>query len=221
MVETVTGGTASNSTAVNSAHPAFVETSSVGVPSSKRLSTNPTQTSGSMVEAAAVAAGARIVKPSVASSQVEAPRSQNAVHTISGGGSTIKSLTTGLSNQLPSNVHFIRNGLAKAPIANHSPTITKASKPGEARQAQVPTAGIAGTVAEATVSSSDNVQKDEAALASREEILESRVALVGNQSEEKVEENQASFSGNASKENSIANGASIPSKVPIGPTTDN
>ncbi|CAA3007186.1 uncharacterized protein LOC111378211 isoform X2 [Olea europaea subsp. europaea] len=216
-----TGGTASNSTSGNSSHPAFVETSSVGVPSLKRLSTNPTQTSGSMVEAAAVAAGARIVKPSVASSQVEAPRSQNAVHTISGGGSTIKSLTTGLSNQLPSNVHFIRNGLAKAPITNHSPTMTKASKPGDARQAQVPTAGIAGTVAEATVSSSENVQKDEAALASREEILESRVALVGNQSEEKVEENQASFSGNASKENSIANGASIPSKDPIGPTTDN
>ncbi|KAL2517452.1 Homeodomain-like superfamily protein [Abeliophyllum distichum] len=221
-------GTASNSTVGNSTHPAFAETSSIGIPSSKRPSSNPTQTPGSMVEAAAVAAGARVVKPSVASSQIEAARSQNAVRTIAGGGSMIKSLATGLSNQLPSNVHFIRNGLAKAPIINHSPTMMNTSKPGEARQAQVPTAGLARTVAEVTVSNSENVmqenvQKDKAALsgdAPKEEIREAQVALVGNQSEEKVEENQGSFLGNASKENIQANGASVPSRAPIGPTKD-
>ncbi|KAL2544573.1 uncharacterized protein Fot_13806 [Forsythia ovata] len=221
-------GTVSNSTVGNSTHPAFVETSSIGIPSSKRPSSNPTQTPGSMVEAAAVAAGARVVKPSVALSQIEAARSQNAVRTIAGGGSMIKSLATGLSNQLPSNVHFIRNGLAKAPIINHSPTMTNTSKPGEGQQAQVPTAGLARTVAEVTVSSSENVmqenvQKDEAAIsgdAPKEEIREAQVALVGNQSEERVEENQASFLGNASKENNQANGASIPSRAPIGPTKD-
>ncbi|CAI9755573.1 unnamed protein product [Fraxinus pennsylvanica] len=221
-----TGGTASNSRAGNSTHPAFVETSSIGVPSLKRPSTNPTQIPGSM---AAVAAGARIVKTPVAPSHIEAPLSQSSVRAIAGRGSMIKSLTTGLSNQLPSNVHFVRNGLAKAPITNRSLIMTNASKPGdEARQAQVPAAGIVRTVAEATVSSSENmtqenVQKDEAALstdAQRVEIRESQVALVGNRSEEKVEENQASFSGNASKENIQANGASIPSRAPVGSIKD-
>ncbi|XP_022857148.1 uncharacterized protein LOC111378211 isoform X2 [Olea europaea var. sylvestris] len=219
-----TGGTSSNSKAGNSNHPVFVETSSIGVPSLKRPSTNPTQTQGSM---AAVAAGACIVKTPVASSEIEAPLSQNAVCTIAGGGSIIKSLTTGLSNQLPSNVRFIRNGLAKAPITNCSLTMKNASTPAEARQAQVPNAGTARTVAEATLSSSENVtqenvQNNEAAVsrdASREEIRESQVALVGNRSEEEVE-NQASFLGNASEENTRANGAPILSRTPVGPTKD-
>ncbi|KAL0287773.1 UNVERIFIED_CONTAM: hypothetical protein Sangu_2679200 [Sesamum angustifolium] len=103
---------------------------------SKRPTMNPTSTPDSMVKAAAVAAGARIATSADASSLIEAARSQNVVHITTGGSSVMKSSTTSITNQLPSNVHFIRNGLAKAPISTYSAAKPNISRPGEAQQAQ-------------------------------------------------------------------------------------
>lgn len=89
-----------------------------------------------MVKAAAVAAGARIATPADASSLMEAARSQNVVHITTGGSSAMKSSTSSLISQLPSNVHFIRNGLAKAPISTYSAAKPSISRAGEAQQAQ-------------------------------------------------------------------------------------
>ncbi|KAL0393866.1 UNVERIFIED_CONTAM: hypothetical protein Slati_4352800 [Sesamum latifolium] len=102
----------------------------------KRPTMNPTSTPDSMVKAAAVAAGARIATSADASSLIEAARSQNVVHITTGGSSVMKSSTTSITNQLPSNVHFIRNGLAKAPISTYSAAKPNISRPGEAQQAQ-------------------------------------------------------------------------------------
>ncbi|KAL0359212.1 UNVERIFIED_CONTAM: hypothetical protein Sangu_0770600 [Sesamum angustifolium] len=100
----------------------------------KRPSINPTTGPDSMIKAAAVAAGARIATATDASSIIEAARSQNVVHIITGGSSVMKSSTTSTSNQLPSNVHFIRNGLTKSPISTYS--ATPSSRSTEAQQAQ-------------------------------------------------------------------------------------
>ncbi|KAG6387874.1 hypothetical protein SASPL_153069 [Salvia splendens] len=102
-----------------------------------RPSVNPISDTDSMIKAAAVAAGARIATPTDASSLIEAARSQNVVH-----------ITTGsIGHQLPSNVHFIRNGLAKAPISTYSapkPNIlgTGEGKPAQSRSTK-PTASAA------------------------------------------------------------------------------
>ncbi|KAI3468416.1 hypothetical protein Pfo_025079 [Paulownia fortunei] len=101
----------------------------------KRPCMNPTSTSDSMVKAAAVAAGARIATSADASSLIEAARSQNVVHITTGGSSVMRSSTTSIANQLPSNVHFIRNGLAKAPISTYSATKPNVAQPGDAQQA--------------------------------------------------------------------------------------
>ena len=63
------------------------------------------------IQAAAVAAGARIASPSDAATLFKAAQSKNTVHIMGGGSSLIKSSTTG-NNPLPPNVHFIRTGLA-------------------------------------------------------------------------------------------------------------
>ncbi|XP_047968883.1 CUE domain-containing protein C354.10-like isoform X2 [Salvia hispanica] len=91
-----------------------------------RPSVNPISDTDSMIKAAAVAAGARIATPTDASSLIEAARSQNVVH-----------ITTGsIGHQLPSNVHFIRNGLAKAPISTYSAPKPNILETGEAKPAQ-------------------------------------------------------------------------------------
>ncbi|KAL1532354.1 hypothetical protein AAHA92_32375 [Salvia divinorum] len=90
----------------------------------------------SMVKAAAVAAGARIATPADASSLIEAARSQNVVHITTGGSSVMKSSTPSTGHQLPSNVHFIRNGLAKASISTYSAPKPNISETGEAKPAQ-------------------------------------------------------------------------------------
>ncbi|XP_073134884.1 uncharacterized protein [Henckelia pumila] len=102
----------------------------------KGLPINPITCSDSMVKAAAVAAGARIATASDASSLLEAARSQNVVHIKTGAGSAIKSSSTSITNQLPSNVHFIRNGLAKAPISSPAAAIPFVSRPAEALKIQ-------------------------------------------------------------------------------------
>lgn len=84
-------------------------------------SVNPTTIPDSMVKAAAVAAGARIATSADASSLIEAAaRSQNVVHITTGGSSAMKSSTTSMTSQLPSNVHFMRSGQSKTPIPAHS-----------------------------------------------------------------------------------------------------
>ncbi|KAI3470843.1 hypothetical protein Pfo_027506 [Paulownia fortunei] len=123
-----------------SASPADPQLGMAGPPKSqvptKRPSMNPTTSPDSMVKAAAVAAGARIATSADASSLIEAAaRSQNVVHIITGGSSAMKSSTTSMTNQLPSNMHFTGNGLTKAPISACSATIP-ISRPGEAQQAQ-------------------------------------------------------------------------------------
>ncbi|XP_042003505.1 uncharacterized protein LOC121752475 isoform X1 [Salvia splendens] len=91
-----------------------------------RPSVNPISDTDSMIKAAAVAAGARIATPTDASSLIEAARSQNVVH-----------ITTGsIGHQLPSNVHFIRNGLAKAPISTYSAPKPNILETGEGKPAQ-------------------------------------------------------------------------------------
>lgn len=101
-----------------------------------RPSMNPISERDSMVKAAAVAAGARIATPADASSLIEAARSQNVVHITTGGSSVMKSSTTSIAHQLPSNVHFIRNGLAKAPISSYSAPKPNMPETGEAKPAQ-------------------------------------------------------------------------------------
>lgn len=73
----------------------------------------------SMIQAAAVAAGARIANPSTAASLFKAAQSKNVVH-IRQGGSVPTSSLPGVARPLgpnsigprPSNVHYIRTGLA-------------------------------------------------------------------------------------------------------------
>ncbi|KAG8375342.1 hypothetical protein BUALT_Bualt10G0090200 [Buddleja alternifolia] len=215
----------------------------------KRLpSTNPTSAPDSMVKAAAVAAGARIATSADASSLIEAARSQNVVHITTGGSSMIKpSTTTSIKNQLPSNVHFIRNGLAKAPISAYSATKpTIISRPGEAQQAQghsikpaasaiqsnqvgpAPVRNVASGV-ENTIASSEiaKTAKDAVVSSSANEIKElvqrnkgaDQLAELSNQSEE-VEKHQSSASGNSLKENSRGNQASLPFSGPSSQTQD-
>ncbi|XP_073050980.1 uncharacterized protein [Primulina eburnea] len=102
----------------------------------KGLPINPITSADSMVKAAAVAAGARIATATDASSLLEAARSQNVVHIKTGAVSAIKSSSTSMTNQLPSNVHFIRNGLAKALISSPAAATPFVSRPGEASKIQ-------------------------------------------------------------------------------------
>lgn len=68
---------------------------------------------GELVKAAAVAAGARIATPSDTASLLRVAHANNAVRIMPGGVSKIKaSVAAGSGNSLPSNVHYIRTGLA-------------------------------------------------------------------------------------------------------------
>ncbi|KAM6550754.1 hypothetical protein CsatB_000562 [Cannabis sativa] len=77
--------------------------------------------SDAMVRATAVAAGARIASPSDAASLLKAAQAKNAVHIMPTGSGSIKA--TGaisvLSESHP-NVHYIRTGLASAPLSTYS-----------------------------------------------------------------------------------------------------
>ncbi|KAL3844326.1 hypothetical protein ACJIZ3_001729 [Penstemon smallii] len=175
----------------------------------KRPSVSPTQGPDSMLKAAAVAAGARIATSAAATSLIEAARSQNVVHIKTGVNPVTKTSTTSITNQLPSNVHFIRNGLTKAPISAQSSTKPNISRPGEAQQAQgqsiKPTAPAVqpnpvGSAPVPNVSSSasglSKVAEDAAVSTPAKEIKELSQrdqGPVGNQSE-KVERHQTSTS---------------------------
>ncbi|KAL6556539.1 hypothetical protein OROGR_005827 [Orobanche gracilis] len=111
---------------------------------------SPTPTPDSMVKAAAVAAGARIATQADASSLLEAARSQNVVHITTGGGPVMGSNSTNLTSQLPSNVHFIRNGLVKAPISTYS----------AARQSLPQPAPVQKSAMDAVVSTASNITKE-------------------------------------------------------------
>ncbi|KAL0452772.1 UNVERIFIED_CONTAM: hypothetical protein Slati_1255300 [Sesamum latifolium] len=186
----------------------------------KRPSMNPTTGPDSMIKAAAVAAGARIATATDASSIIEAARSQNVVHIITGGSSVMKSSTTSTSNQLPSNVHFIRNGLTKSPISTYS--ATPSSRPAEAQQAQglsirpaepavqnnpvgsarvlntssTPTIGVTKTAEVAVVSTSSSEMKE---IAQRDQRADLANVSDSVQADQKSE-NQSAPLGSQSKE---------------------
>ncbi|KAL0382089.1 UNVERIFIED_CONTAM: hypothetical protein Scaly_0496200 [Sesamum calycinum] len=215
----------------------------------KRPSINPTTGPDSMIKAAAVAAGARIATATDASSIIEAARSQNVVHIITGGSSVMKSSTTSTSNQLPSNVHFIRNGLTKSPISTYS--ATPSSRSTEAQQAQgisirpnpvgssrvlnissTPSIGAAKTAEVAVVSTSSSemkelAQRDQSAdLANvsdsvqADQMSENQSAPLGSQSKEKVDVHQTSTSGNVLRGNTEGNQPSASLRNPISQTQD-
>ncbi|PIN15933.1 hypothetical protein CDL12_11425 [Handroanthus impetiginosus] len=197
---------------------------------------NPTSTPDSLVKAAAVAAGARIATSADASSLIEAARSQNVVHITTGGSSMMKSSTASISNQLPSNVHFIRNGLAKAPISTFSSAKPTISRPGEAQQAQahstkpataavrpnpvensatsIRSTELSKTTQHAVASTSNQtkeiVQSDQGANPAAERVPQDQSAALGNQSE--VGKHCSPVSGNALKENSREDQASTQAK---------
>lgn len=199
-----------------------------------RPSVNPTPTPDSMVKAAAVAAGARIATAAAASSLIEAARSQNVVH-ITTGTTPVMKPSTSIGSQLPSNVHFIRNGLAKAPISTHSapkPNIP----PVEAKQLQnrplKPAASpVPKLVGPAQVVKVTPEKENPTASASANGIKEvhqnnqasgsseNRSAALGNQSED-VGKSQPSSSNNAVKENNLEDQASISIPEPISQTID-
>ncbi|CDP11508.1 unnamed protein product [Coffea canephora] len=99
----------------------------------KKPSTKSTISPDSMVKAAAVAAGARIATPSDAATLLKAAQSKNAVH-IMPGGSVLKSSMAGNANSLPSNVHFIRTGLASKPLSTYSTAAVSSSQNGGTQQ---------------------------------------------------------------------------------------
>ncbi|KAK4389038.1 hypothetical protein Sango_2240800 [Sesamum angolense] len=209
---------------------------------SKRPTMNPTSTPDSMVKAAAVAAGARIATSADASSLIEAARSQNVVHITTGGSSVMKSSTTSITNQLPSNVHFIRNGLAKAPISTYSAAKPNISRPGEAQQAQgypikpaasavqsksVVTATVLNVTSgvETATASTPSVTlpktSEDAVVstsATEERLPVNQSAALGNKSE--VGKSQSSASGNAPEENTRGDQASISLSDPVGQRQD-
>ncbi|XP_073050981.1 uncharacterized protein [Primulina eburnea] len=168
----------------------------------KGLPINPITSADSMVKAAAVAAGARIATATDASSLLEAARSQNVVHIKTGAVSAIKSSSTSMTNQLPSNVHFIRNGLAKALISSPAAATPFVSRPGEASkiQASMPSAEVVKATEDVEVVTSasetkDPIQKDGGCY--QDDIP---VDDQSSQSEDKVEKQQSSASSNISKE---------------------
>lgn len=202
-----------------------------------------------MVKAAAVAAGARIATPAVASSLIEAARSQNVVHMTTGGSSVMKSSTTSIGHQLPSNVHFIRNGLAKAPISTFSAPKPNMSETGEAKTAQSrPAKPAASTVLNPTgaapVSNTTSVKENAAASTPSTKLPptaddgvvstsdnEKKVLPQGNQGADLAEfsggapaeqepGNPPSSSGNPLKENTEGEKASINVSEPISRATD-
>lgn len=69
------------------------------------------------VKAVAISVGARVASSADAALYMEAARSQNVVHIKSGGGAIKKDPATIIKSQLPTNVHFIRDGLTKAPLS--------------------------------------------------------------------------------------------------------
>ncbi|KZV31698.1 DNA binding protein [Dorcoceras hygrometricum] len=79
------------------------------------------------VKAAAIAAGARIGTSTEASSLVEASRSQNVVHLKAAAGSVMRRYRA-RSNEPPSNVPFIRDGMAKEPSSSYSAPVLSAAR---------------------------------------------------------------------------------------------
>ncbi|KAK9109052.1 hypothetical protein Sjap_017112 [Stephania japonica] len=104
-----------------------------------------TVSSDPMIEAAAVAAGARIATPTAAASLLKAAQSKNAVHIRPGGGPLMKASVSGGTLQLtPSlagprpNIHYIRTGGASTsapPLPSSSSAPPNSSQPGSSHQA--------------------------------------------------------------------------------------
>lgn len=90
-----------------------------------------------MLKAAAVAAGARIATPSDAASLFKAAQSKNAIHINTTADPSIKSSKPGVKNPFaspnlgshPSNVHYIRTGLASSPLSSFPTSRSSVSRP--------------------------------------------------------------------------------------------
>ncbi|XP_010692386.2 uncharacterized protein LOC104905510 isoform X1 [Beta vulgaris subsp. vulgaris] len=102
--------------ATSSAKPAPVASTPKPRPQKKAAQTS---VSSDPIQAAAVAAGARIASPSDAASLFKAVQSNNAVR-FRAGSSLINTSAAGSSSPLPPNVHFIRTGLASSPTSGAS-----------------------------------------------------------------------------------------------------
>lgn len=108
------------------------------------------------IQAAAVAAGARIASPSDAATLFKAAQSKNAVRIMGGGTSLIKSTSPTGSSPLPPNVHFIRTGLAATSMATGTPplppkgSVLKPSVPAASSLSHLPKAKNAPSSSTAT-----------------------------------------------------------------------
>ncbi|KAE8656114.1 Homeodomain-like superfamily protein isoform 2 [Hibiscus syriacus] len=93
----------------------------------KRVPAKPFSTTGLILDATAVAAGARIGSPKAAASLLKAAQSKNAIHIMTSGGSSIKPLIpSGTSSQ------YVCTGLTAEP---HSSPVTSTSHPGSVKLA--------------------------------------------------------------------------------------
>ncbi|KAJ4964258.1 hypothetical protein NE237_024197 [Protea cynaroides] len=95
-----------------------------------------------MIQAAAVAAGARIATPSTAASLLKAAQSKNAVHIRPGGNSLIKTSVAGSTKPLSTshagprpNVHYIRTTTSSSQPANQAGVSSTAPLLGSSQQA--------------------------------------------------------------------------------------
>ncbi|XP_039023492.1 uncharacterized protein LOC120156149 isoform X1 [Hibiscus syriacus] len=94
----------------------------------KRVPAKPFSTTGLILDATAVAAGARFGSPKAAASLLKAAQSKNAVHIMTSGGSSIKPLIpSGTSSQ------YVCTGLTAEP--HSSPVTSSTSHPGSVKPA--------------------------------------------------------------------------------------
>ncbi|KAF6145819.1 hypothetical protein GIB67_028814 [Kingdonia uniflora] len=175
----------------------------------KKLSTAPAMAPAgpnSMIQAAAVAAGARIANPSTAASLLKAAQSKNVVRIRPGGGNlliTSMSGATSATNQSgkPSNVHYMRTGLASA-SANYSTVMPSVPQSAKLKAGDLPVGSTASSpmcidsngTTEASISGEIEVcgsknmpkglgQNNKAALPDTEIIKETQTTMTGRMDE--------------------------------------
>ncbi|XP_022730580.1 uncharacterized protein LOC111285328 isoform X2 [Durio zibethinus] len=92
---------------------------------------------GSILDATAVAAGARIGSPEAAAFLLKAAQSKNAIHIMASGGSSVKPLMPGGTSshlEVHSNVQYVSTGLTAEPVS--SPVVSSSTlHPGSVKSA--------------------------------------------------------------------------------------
>ncbi|XP_010277512.1 PREDICTED: chitinase-like protein PB1E7.04c [Nelumbo nucifera] len=161
---------ASRTATSNAAPRSRATTKKSSTPVKSTLGPNP------MVQAAAVAAGARIANPSTAASLLKAAQSKNAVHIRPGGGSLMKAsvggntkpLTTSHAGPHP-NVHYICTGLASPQPPTYSGMMQSAPRPGGTQQAfgnSVRSAVVTGQPPPVSLTTSSNLSAQQTSVSS-------------------------------------------------------